>query len=190
MFSVVIDPGHGGENKGAEYGGLKEEDLTLKVAFKVHALCNQNSPDISCALTRLDNSTKTWPERNQVALDSNADLVVSIHFNASKEVTMQGVECYRHPDNHCCDPLIREFLWHTPTQLTTNRGQVFTTSAKGWKKNAHAVVSAFSAPCVLLECGYLTNLRDLAFIKKPFALDMIALAVYAGILEQAQEAVK
>lgn len=78
---VCLDPGHGGSDPGAIYGGVKESDLNLSVALRVRDLLAQNS--VPSALTRTDDSTKSNNDRYTFCNSTAATSLVSVHHNAS-----------------------------------------------------------------------------------------------------------
>jgi N-acetylmuramoyl-L-alanine amidase len=92
--SVVLDPGHGGSNPGAQGAalGLREKQLTLAIANLVAAHLREHGIDV--ALTRTDDRTLTLRQRVDVADKLPADLFVSIHANASPTRTQRGYETY------------------------------------------------------------------------------------------------
>ena len=89
---VVLDPGHGGSNLGAQGPGLHEKQLTLVVANLVAAHLRDHGIDVT--LTRADDRTLTLRQRVEVADALPADLFVSIHANASPTRTQRGYETY------------------------------------------------------------------------------------------------
>jgi N-acetylmuramoyl-L-alanine amidase len=90
---VVLDPGHGAEDFGAQGpGGILEKDVTLLVARQVSALLKGRGFVVK--LTRTDDSFLPLLERTAFANNVAADLFVSIHVNASPEQKLHGVETY------------------------------------------------------------------------------------------------
>lgn len=89
---VVIDPGHGGHDPGAQGKGINEADLTLDVALRVEKLLQSEGLDV--VLTRRSNVYIPLEERTAMANRESADLFLSIHANASRNVAAQGVETY------------------------------------------------------------------------------------------------
>jgi N-acetylmuramoyl-L-alanine amidase len=91
---VVLDPGHGGSNAGAQGAvpSLHEKQLTLAIAMQVAAKLREHG--ISVELTRTDDRTLTLRQRTDAADRANADLFVSIHANASPTRTQRGYETY------------------------------------------------------------------------------------------------
>jgi len=91
---VVLDPGHGGSNTGAQGAvpGVREKQLTLAVATQVAARLREHGIDVE--LTRTGDRTLTLRQRVEVADRLAADLFVSIHANASPTRTQHGFETY------------------------------------------------------------------------------------------------
>ena len=56
---VVIDPGHGGNDPGAHYGGTSEKDLTLKVALKLGKMIEEGMPGVKVVYTRKTEDRKS-----------------------------------------------------------------------------------------------------------------------------------
>ena len=90
---VVIDPGHGGHDPGAQGGGLSEAALVLDIALRLEKrLLTQ--PQIGVLLTRRIDRFVSLEERTAIANRENADLFLSIHANASTNRNLRGVETY------------------------------------------------------------------------------------------------
>jgi N-acetylmuramoyl-L-alanine amidase len=90
---IVIDPGHGGHDPGARSGGLNEAELTLDVALRLHKLL-EKQPGIEVVMTREKNIYIPLEERTAIANREAADLFLSIHANASRNVNARGIETY------------------------------------------------------------------------------------------------
>ncbi|WP_242395507.1 N-acetylmuramoyl-L-alanine amidase family protein [Anaeromyxobacter oryzisoli] len=97
VFTVVVDPGHGGAQEGAiSPRGLRESDLTLEIARRLGARLRRMGARV--ILTRTGDVTVPMANRAAIANASRADLFVSIHLNSmptveSRRVTA-GVETY------------------------------------------------------------------------------------------------
>lgn len=95
---VVIDPGHGGNDPGAHYGGTSEKDLTLKVALKLGKMIEEGMPGVKVVYTRKTDKAlgpdkaKDLQARADIANKAGGDLFVSIHVNAAKSSAARGVE--------------------------------------------------------------------------------------------------
>lgn len=90
---VVIDPGHGGHDPGAQVRGLTEADLVLDVALRLEKLLAAE-PGVEVLLTRRSNAYVPLDDRTAVANRASADLFLSIHANASAVASVSGFETY------------------------------------------------------------------------------------------------
>jgi N-acetylmuramoyl-L-alanine amidase len=89
-YRACLDPGHGGTDPGATAGTLVEKELNLDIAQRVGALLD--SAIYNVTLTRNDNSTTLGNSaRAQICNAANAQLVLSIHLNASTDTTVDYV---------------------------------------------------------------------------------------------------
>jgi len=92
--TVVIDPGHGGENVGAKgSGGTLEKDIALSIARRLRAEL-VNARGLQVFLTRDRDAEVGLDERTAIANNYKADLFVSIHANASRARGAKGSEVY------------------------------------------------------------------------------------------------
>jgi N-acetylmuramoyl-L-alanine amidase len=90
---IAIDPGHGGNDPGAQGpSGLREKEVTLAVAHKLAPILARQG--IQVTLTRDDDRYVTLEERTARANAFGADLFVSIHCNAAENKSKHGVETY------------------------------------------------------------------------------------------------
>ena len=90
---IVIDPGHGGHDPGAQTRGLNEADLVLDVALRLQQLLLK-TPGFEVVLTRDTDVFIPLEERTAIANRAGADLFLSIHANASRNPKARGVETY------------------------------------------------------------------------------------------------
>lgn len=105
-FTILIDPGHGGEDEGAHtryyYGRkkwkmIKEKDLSLSFAKKIHRELKKYG--FTSYLTRSVDRTVSLAQRAELADKIEADLFISVHINSSKKSSPRGFETY-YLDNH------------------------------------------------------------------------------------------
>lgn len=79
---IVIDPGHGGIQSGTQRGTVEEKTLNLKIAqYLKEAL--EKYKGVTVSLTRDGDYDVSLTDRTQYSVDKNADLMVSIHNNAT-----------------------------------------------------------------------------------------------------------
>lgn len=94
-FRLVLDAGHGGRNRGcrAVGGQLFEKDYTLAVCQKLRARL-EGQAGLELFLTRRDDRDLSSAQRIAYADEVKADLVLSIHANASDDHTQAGFESF------------------------------------------------------------------------------------------------
>lgn len=90
---VVIDPGHGGENAGAIYGGYIEKTLTLNTALAMKEELEKYQ-GVEVYLTRESDVDLDLTERAEFAEEKNADILLCLHYNMSEYHKLYGAECY------------------------------------------------------------------------------------------------
>lgn len=92
--TVVIDPGHGGDEPGARGPqGAAEKDVTLAVARRLKAAI-ETRLGARVILTRDGDRTVDLDERAAVANNNKADLFLSLHANASVRPAASGAEVF------------------------------------------------------------------------------------------------
>jgi N-acetylmuramoyl-L-alanine amidase len=94
LRTVVIDPGHGGEETGAAgAGGALEKDVALQIARRLRSLL-VNNLGLQVFLTRDRDEYLDLDTRTAVANNYKADIFISIHANASRARSAAGTEVY------------------------------------------------------------------------------------------------
>ena len=96
-FVVAIDPGHGGSDSGmvAVNGGY-EKDYVLKISNYLKKELEQYS-NVKIVMTRTSDEYVGLEERAQIAKNANADILVSLHLNATglgTQSVAKGAEVY------------------------------------------------------------------------------------------------
>jgi N-acetylmuramoyl-L-alanine amidase len=186
-ITVIIDAGHGGSDAGAiSANGSLEKDISLQIASKIQALSTEYN--VTAILTRdkdeLAGNTSDIHQslvyRTALASQKAADLFLSIHVNADpKNPVANGFEIYVSDQK---TPLQKRSI-AIGSLLTENIKKDYTI-ADELKERSQGVYILRNAtvPSVLLECGYITNERDEAFIKNEKNQDKIARDILDGIV--------
>lgn len=96
---VVIDPGHGGIDSGAESpDGIREKDIVLAFSLKLQQLLVE-SGRFDVALTREDDRYLRLEERVALARANKADLFLSIHADSFQQPEIRGASVYTRDEN-------------------------------------------------------------------------------------------
>ena len=84
LSTIVIDPGHGGNDPGCISADKKtyEKTIALDISKRLAQKISDNLPGVKAVLTRSDDKFVTLSGRADIANDLGADLFISIHVNA------------------------------------------------------------------------------------------------------------
>ena len=94
VFTLVIDPGHGGIDGGATgKDGTVEKEITFQFAKDLQTYLQKHS-SIKVFLTRMDDRFIALDERVKIARQLNADLFVSIHADTIADNSLRGATVY------------------------------------------------------------------------------------------------
>ena len=162
---VVLDAGHGGQDKGAiNKDGITEKDLTLQLIKKINAL--NTDENIQIILSR-DNDVYSDPRQKVAFAKSQApDLFISVHLdNTPKEKwnTVSGMNVYvarEGIENVERSKILGASILNS---FKNNYGLTVSTTIFQRQKGIY-VLLANSFPSVLIEAGYLTNDKDAAYL--------------------------
>lgn len=181
---IVLDPGHGGSDVGAQHNGLTEKDLTLAVSLRLRgALVNRGW------IVRLTRETDTdvyapndsahdeLQARCDVANKAGARMFVSIHVNSFTTTALSGTTTYYYKGIDL--PLARA----VHRRLIASLG----TKDDGVRKDNFYVIHHTTMPAVLVETAFLSNSGDAAMLRSSDFLQRIALAIADGIGDYATQ---
>lgn len=94
LRTVVIDPGHGGDELGTQgANGAVEKEITLAVARRLRTLI-ESRLGLKVFLTREDDRTMSLDERSAFANNHRADVFLSIHANSAVRPALKGAEVF------------------------------------------------------------------------------------------------
>ncbi|HXB34112.1 MAG TPA: N-acetylmuramoyl-L-alanine amidase [Puia sp.] len=192
-LTVVIDAGHGGSDNGAIAGDTKEKDINLALALKVKELAPEYH--INVVLTRKSDELAggTSDKRNsleycvEMARKNKADLFVSLHVNsAAGGEAAHGFSVYVCPEN----AHYAESAKLGSALLDAVKPSYAVDENLRQRTEGVYVLRHTAMPAVLIECGYIDNPADLAFIRDPQNQSAIARDVLQGIRNYQQAAAK
>ena len=153
---VVIDPGHGGSDVGAEYDGRFEKDDNLALAILVNEKLNDMG--IDSVLTRDKDKKLSLEKRCKIANKKKADAFVSLHRNSADGA--KGVEIWVGSDMPEKDTALAESILSGLDEvgISQNRGVKFG-YARGDGKDYY-VNSHSDMPSCLVELGFINSETD------------------------------
>lgn len=92
LNTVVIDPGHGGNDPGciSKDRKTKEKDLTLEISRRLASKIKEAYPEVKVIRTRDKDVFIPLVQRAQIANNAHADLFISVHINATTGTAANG----------------------------------------------------------------------------------------------------
>lgn len=176
--TVVLDPGHGGEDAGAINGALVEAELTLDIARRTASLLRQRG--LSVALTRENMETTLGnSERGRIANSCEASAFVSIHLNSVGDPSVNYVKTLWGIEEK---DLAFAQTMQVDQAASLRSGTDLGDSGVEFFESG-ALLTA-TMPAALTESVFLSNTDEAARLADPDAhrLDEIAGSLAAGIL--------
>ncbi len=185
---VILDAGHGGADGGAVGSdGTAEKDLNLQVALKTQALLEQSGCTVF--MTRSEDISLSTPEDDEKRQRKTADLnnrkkmveeygveaFVSIHMNTFPDPQYGGTQVFyaKTPQN---SKKLAECIQQEVAAFDPENTRV----AKDGTNGIY-VLQETNVPSVVVECGFLSNSKDLERLKTEEYQNELANAVFCGI---------
>jgi N-acetylmuramoyl-L-alanine amidase len=188
--TIVLDPGHGGDDFGTSHNGLVEKNLTIDIARRLRILLTASGwnvrmtrdsdidPVSQANLAAMHADGKPNPDdraylqtRCDTANSINARLFISIHVNYSDSPGVNGTT----------------FYWYKPedqllaTTLEKAVIPVAGTSDVGPRHENFYVIRHTTMPAVLIETAFISNPHDAALLRTPEFLQNMAQGIANGV---------
>lgn len=173
---VVVDPGHGGTDRGAQAHGLEEavlaQDLATRLEGRLQAM------GVRVLLTRGWDSCPTDEERARLANEAGADLLVSLHVDQAASPRCHGVATYHFGTGTGTTSTVGEHLASLVQREVVARTGLLDCQvhAKTW-----SLLRLTQMPAVRVEVGHLTHPGDAAQLADPAFRDTVAEALLVAI---------
>ncbi len=168
--TVVLDPGHGGHDNGAKWGGVPEKRLTLDLCQRIASLLKKRG--VSAVLTRSSDYYVTLANRAAKANRYRSAVFVSIHFNAHWNRSVKGIESFYMSSSG------RSLASRIQGRLA---GRIRTTN-RGIKSRSYSVLRNTRCTAALVECGFLSNSWERQRCNSTWFRQILAEEIAAGII--------
>lgn len=188
-FTVVIDAGHGvmenGKVSGVTVDGISEDKIVLAIANKIKELNSNNN--LKIVLTRSSDKIVDLHQRVDIAKENKADLFISLHIDAngssgpgqtSEQSLKSGFGIYvsnKQPAYQTQSETLGSILRQELNAVYPTNPYLLKRKVGIW------VLDQNVCPSVLLECGFLNDEKDRAFITKADNQTAVAQKILAGI---------
>ncbi|WP_125763227.1 N-acetylmuramoyl-L-alanine amidase [Companilactobacillus hulinensis] len=171
--TIVIDPGHGGDDVGAE-SKKKTYEKNFTLAYTKAIKADLEKTGARVVLTRSGDDSKSLGERARLSSKIEADAFISLHFDSSADANVgTGVTTYYYGKNKD-GTLATDINKQLKTLAINNRGTQ--------QKDLY-VLHYNSQPSILIELGYINSSTDYGYIKSNAYKSQVAQAVTNGLKE-------
>lgn len=188
-LKVTIDPGHGGPDEGAVYSSVRESDVVLQISQKLYKLLSDDK-DFKVQILRTGNEELDLEARVKKTTEFKSDLFLSVHANANPNNKAHGTEFYiqnQLPMAEDSKFLAHNEISQSELEPVKAKGdvesiiddlnkshrilksyQVSTYLRKNWpekkkkmiRQGPFFVLSQNKIPAILIEVGYISNVRE------------------------------
>jgi N-acetylmuramoyl-L-alanine amidase len=174
-MKVYIDPGHGGQDPGAQGHGLNEKDLTLAIALKLRSILQNDYENVDVKMSRSSDTTRSLSQRSSDANAWDADFFLSIHINAGPS-SAQGYEDYIYSglSNSSKTAQYQDIIHAEVMKMNQLKD-------RGQKKANFHVLRETNMPAILTENGFISNDHDAALMKQSSWIQKVAQGHANGI---------
>ena len=179
--TIVIDPGHGGEEEpGCVFGNVYEKELDLEIAKKLQAKLEKEYSRV--IMTRTEDVNVYLNERARIANRENADLFISIHQNALEDDDVtSGIETWYNPVKDTESKILAQNIQENIIK-TTNANDLGIKESKGL-----IVTQKTEMPSCLVETGFLSSTKERQKLANDEYQDKIVEGIYNGIKSYFEE---
>lgn len=191
---IVIDPGHGGVDPGAvSKNGIKEDDINLKIALNLKRLIEQSGGVVimtretdkglytSKSTTLRQMKTEDLHNRKQLIEDSGSQVFISIHLNSFIRPSYYGAQTFYKKGSKDSEYFaliiqkeLKNILDKDNNRQPQHRDDVF-------------LLNEVTIPSVLVECGFLSNVKEEQLLIDETYQERIAWSIYIGVMNYFSE---
>ena len=194
-YTVLLDPGHGGKpGSGYNWGGttivndtLWEKDYNLDTTL--YAAKQLSDLGVNVVLTRNKDVYVALQDRTNLINKIKPDFAVSIHYNALTSKSNGTSAYYRYADRNggltktlagnIVDSIIDEFGFYREGILY----RTFVDSATKKTLDYYHMIRESKFPTVLVECCYLSNVKDQAKVNTKAKREIMGREIAEGIIK-------
>ncbi|MEV8436290.1 N-acetylmuramoyl-L-alanine amidase [Actinosynnema sp. NPDC051121] len=173
---IIIDPGHGGEDRGVVVDGVSEADVMLDLARLLEG--KMAATGMEALLTRGPNHNPDEGERARFANEAGADLILSLHSDRNSSPLASGVATFHFGTGNGTSSTVGEALaGFIQREIVARTGLLdCRTHPKTWD-----MLRMTRCTAVRVEVGYLTNPGDRQRLANPSFRDVVAEGILVAV---------
>lgn len=189
--TIVLDPGHGGDDPGMiGAGGINEKKLNLIYAKKLQALLEAEGYRV--VLTReteeglydadaAHKKAQDMQRRVAIIAEEAPLITVSIHQNSYQDPAVSGPQVFYYENSAEGQKLAKSIQDSMNSELSEARSRVEKSNS------SYYILKRSQGTTVIVECGFLSNPEEEARLQEEAYQDRVCAAVCAGILQYLDE---
>lgn len=178
MVRLFIDAGHGGKDSGAVGNGIKEKDITLKIALAIQDQL-KNYQDVQLKMSRTKDEFLSLSQRTNLANSWGADAFLSIHINSASSTNARGFETFVYSSVNSRTLSFQDNIHREIMNVIDN----YTDDDRGQKQaNFHVLRESDMTAC-LTENLFISNSADAKLLKSNSFINALATGHTNGIVK-------
>ncbi|MGN0489105.1 MAG: N-acetylmuramoyl-L-alanine amidase [Ruminococcus sp.] len=188
-ITVVIDPGHGGEDGGAVANGIVEKDINLSISKKLKSVFSSSGFNVVLIrdkdeMINTDGDTigskKVSDMKNRLSIynQNENNVVISIHQNKFTQEKYSGAQVFYSFKNSKSEVLAQSIRNSIVTYIQPDNNR----ECKKTTKDIYLLYNA-NVPSVIVECGFISNVAEAEKLKTDDYQNQLAYSIYIGFLE-------
>ncbi len=187
--TVVIDPGHGGEDGGAVGDGILEKEINLDVSQKLEHILNlcgvntdmtrrtDDSLSIGSEGTVRKRKVSDIKKRVEKINETPDAILISVHQNSFPQEKYKGAQVFFSERNSDSEELAKIVQNSFKEGIDNNNNR----QAKKSDKTIY-ILNNVNCPSILIECGFLSNNEEARLLKTDTYKTKLATCIAAGFL--------
>ncbi|PAW70099.1 MAG: N-acetylmuramoyl-L-alanine amidase [Verrucomicrobiia bacterium Tous-C4TDCM] len=168
--TVVIDPGHGGHDKGGQWGLVYEKHLALDTSIRLENELKKRG--FRTVLTRRSDYFISLPERVRIASRYSDAIFVSVHYNYTWKQQVSGLETFY------CTSQSQALASYVHSGMMSKVRVV----NRGVKFARFYVIRNATCPSILVEGGFVSNANERSRMKSAWFRQALAEGIADGIV--------
>ena len=171
-LTLVIDPGHGGNDKGTTgVRGTDEKDINLKTVDLLKSKLRSAGAEV--IMTRESDVYVDLRKRVSISHQYAADAFISIHYDATQDSSISGFTTYY---TNGYQRKLAEYVHEGLSKKVTIRD-------RGVQSGNYLVTRENKQAAILIELGYLSNPSEESVVTTDFYREQATLGIYQGLLK-------
>ena len=187
--TIVVSPGHGVYGAGgaidrgavSPINGLDEVDFNTPLSLKLRDKLEAAGATVIMIRDTEGPINMSLYERSVMTNNANADAFVEIHGDSAANAAAKGIGTWIYTDNTRLTTAAQKDM-RNEFGSVMNQALANTTGQPAYVKYGNfSVIRETEVPCVLVECGFLTNAEDAARLATDAYQEKLAQGIYNGL---------